>query len=72
MSFSVSVVCSQILTLKFTFMSKIGLTYAIFIVKECSSKKIFFLLFFFAEFELFMFHKNIVKISQNIEQAEFV
>ena len=54
-------------------MSKIGLTYTISIVKECSSKKIFlFILFFFAEFELFMFHNNIVKISQNIEQAEFV
>ena len=33
---------------------------------------IFFFLIFFAEFKLLMFHNNIVKISENIEQAELV
>ena len=31
---------------------------------ECLSKKIFFFLHFFAQFELLMFHNNIVKISE--------
>ena len=35
---------------------------------KCLSKKIFLL--FFAEFELLMFHNNIVKISEKNEQAE--
>ena len=35
----------------------------------CVSK---YFLPFFAEFELFMFHNNIVKISEKIERAELV
>ena len=31
-----------------------------------------YFLLFFAEFELLMFHNNIVKISEKIEQAELV
>ena len=34
--------------------------------------KKYFVLFFFAEFELLMFHDNIVKNSEKIEQAELV
>ena len=50
--FSVSVVCSQVFTLKLNLQPKIGLTYAISIVKwflEFLSKKTFLL--FFIEFE---------------------
>ena len=36
----------------------------------CFSK--YFFLLFFADFELLMFHNNIVKISEKIEQAELV
>ena len=64
--FSVSVFCFQICTLKLNLLPKIGLTYAISIVKWffwnfCLSK---YFLFFFAEFELLMFNNNIVKISE--------
>ena len=35
-------------------------------------ENIFFFLLFFAEFKYFMFHINIVKISEKNEQAELV
>ena len=62
--FSVSVFCSQIFTVKLNLRPKVGLTYA-----NSIEKKLFFclrklLLFFCAEFELLMFHNNIVKISE--------
>ena len=57
---------SQIFTLKLNLRAKFGLTYSISIVRwiiRTLSKKIFFFLLFFAEFELLMFHNNIVKSS---------
>ena len=72
---SVSLFCSQILTLKFNLWPKVGLNYATSIVKwfffNFLSKKIIYLLFF-AEFELLMFHNNIVKISEKIKQVKLV
>ena len=72
--FSVSVFCSQIFTLKLNLHQKLGLTYAISIVKcffwNFIVKKYF--LSFFAEFELLMFHNNIVKISEKNEQVALV
>ena len=45
-------------------MAKIGLTYAISIVKWLFGIFVFrkYFFFFFAEFELLMFHNNIMKI----------
>ena len=66
--------CPPIFTLKLNLRPKIGLTNAISIVKwlffKLLSKKYFLL--FFAEFELNMFHNNIVNISEKNEQAELV
>ena len=72
--FSVSVFCSQICTLKLNLSPKIGLTYAISIVKWffCNFCLSNLFLLFFAEFELLMFHNNIVKISEKIEQLKLV
>ena len=66
--FSVSVFYFQICTLKLNLSPEIGLTYAISIVKWffgnfCLNK---YCLLFFAEFELLMFHNNIVKISEKL------
>ena len=68
--FSVSVFCSQIFTVKLNLRPKIGLTYAISIVKWffrsfCLRK---YFLLFFAEFKLLMFHNNIVKISEKLDK----
>ena len=66
--FSVSVFCSHIFTQKLNLRPKVGLTYAVSIVKwffgGFLSKKIFLL--FFAEFESLMFHNIIVKISVEV------
>ena len=63
--FSVSVFLFSNLRPKIKFCPKIGLTYAIYIVKYLVWK--FFprkcVLLFFAELDLLMFHNNIVKIS---------
>ena len=72
--FSVSVFCSQIFTLKLNLWPKIGLAYAISIVKWffwnfCRRK---YFLLFFAEFELLMFHNNIVKISENLNKGNLL
>ena len=72
--FSVSVFCSQICTLKLNLSPKVGLTYAISIVKWffeifCLSK---YFLLFNAEFELLMFHNNIVKISQKLNKQNLL
>ena len=67
--FSISVFCSQIFTLKLNLWLKVGLTYAISIVKGFFGiflRKYFSL--FFAEFELLMFHNNIVKISEKLNK----
>ena len=72
--FSVSVFCSQIFTLKLNLRPNIGLTYAISIVKwffRIFVSEIFFLLFF-AEFELMMFHNNIVKISEKLNKQNLL
>ena len=62
--------CSQIFTQKLKLWPKVGLTYAISIVK------LFFGIFvlesiflqFFAELELVMFYNNIVKISEKLNK----
>ena len=63
--------CSQIFTQKLKLWPKVGLTYAISVVKcfwnFCLRKHF---LLFFAEFELMMFYNNIVKIFRKIEQVE--
>ena len=71
--FSVSVFCSQICTLKLNLRPNIGLTYAISIESdflEFFIKKIVFN--FFAEFELLMFHNNIVKISEKLNKQNLL
>ena len=70
--FYVSVFYSQIFTQRLKLRPKVGLTYAISIVKWffwnfCLRK---YFLLFFAEFELLTFYNNIVKISEKIEQVE--
>ena len=72
--FSVSVFCSQIFTVKFNLRSKIGLIYAISIVKWLFG--VFVLennfLLFFTEFKLLMFHNNIVKISEKLNKQNLL
>ena len=68
--FSVSLFCFQIFTIKFNLWPKVGLTYAISIVKWfffnfCLRK---YFLLFFAEFELLMFYNSIVKISEKLNK----
>ena len=68
--FSASVFYFQIGTLKLNLSPEIGLTYAISIAKWffwnfCLSK---YFLLFFAEFELLMYHNNIVKISEKLNK----
>ena len=70
--FSVSVFCSQKCTLKFNLLPKI--TYAISIVKWfffyfCLRK---YFLLFLTEFELLMFHSNIVKISEKLNKQKLL
>ena len=73
---SVSVLYSQICTLKLNLRIKISLTYTLSIVKRF----IFFfnfrlrkyILLFFAEFELLMFHNNIVNISEKLNTRNFI
>ena len=72
--FSVSMFCFQIFTLKLNLRSKVGLTYAFSIVKWfffnfCLRQ---YFLLFFAEFELLMFHNNIVKISENLNKGNLL
>ena len=57
--FSVSVLCSQIFTLKLNLWPKIGLTFWNFCLRK-------YFLLFFAEFKLLMFHNNTVKISEKL------
>ena len=69
--FSVSVFCSQTFTLKLNLRSKIGLTYAISIVKWFFFglfvlRKYFLLLFIGIELLLLMLHNNIVKNSEKL------
>ena len=67
--FSVSVFWSQIFTLKLNLQPNIGLTYAISIVKRFFGKYFWkYFLLFFAEFELLMFHNNIVKIWEKMNK----
>ena len=74
LSFSVSVFCSQMITLKLNLRPNIGLTYVMSIVKWfflnfCRRK---YFLLFFAEFELLMFHNNTVKVWENKKKAKLL
>ena len=73
--FSVSVFCSQIFTLKLNLQPKIGLTYAISIVKwfffYFLCKKAGFL-FSLLNLNSWMFHNNIVKISEKWTYANML
>ena len=72
--FSVSVFCFQICTLKLNLLPKIGLAYSSSVVKwfflNFLLRKYFLL--FFAEFELLMFHNNIVKISEKLNKKNLL
>ena len=71
--FSVSVLCSQICTLKLNLHRNIGLTYAISIVNDflefCLWK---YFLLFFAEFKIVEISQQFCKKIIRIEQTEFV
>ena len=71
---SVPVFCSQIFTLKLNLRPKIGLTYAISIVKwvffNFCLRKYFLLLF--VKLELLMFLNNIVKISEKLNKRNLL
>ena len=73
--FSVSVFCSQIFTVKLNLRSKIGLAYAISIVKwffwDVLSKKIFFY-FSLLTFNYWCFTTTLWKFQKKNEQAELV
>ena len=59
---------SQIVTLKLNIRPNIGLPYAFF--SALLSRKIFLL--FFPEFELLMFHINIVNISEELNKRDLL
>ena len=69
-AFSVSVFCSQIFKVKFNSQPEISLTYAISIVKRSFGVYVLVNIFllFLAEFELLIFHNNIVKISEKFNK----
>ena len=73
--------CSQICPLKLNLRPQVGLTYGIyfhffffffffFFFLNFRLRK--YLLRFFAEFEFWMFHSNLVKISEKIKKTELV
>ena len=71
--FSVSEFCSQIFILKLNLCLNISLTYAISIVQWILA---FFLrkyiLLFFPDFKLLMFHNNVVKISEKMNRQNLL